>query len=269
MTFRAPMPFAEALDSREVRTLLPTDFRTRLLQEIPAQLRERAFFSAGVTNAEFLGRADSAISDLVSGSVDRATKRAELKQLLGRLGYAPVPGEEDTLTDLSSDARLNLILDTGLQQAQGYGAWRQGQDPAVLDLWPAQELVREIETEKQRDWPARWAAAGGEFFGGRMIALRNDPIWSRLSRFGLPYPPFDFNSGMGVQDVDRDEAVALGLIDRDTELLPEDRGFNTDLQASPDVRGNALAEALQSSLRDSGIEADFVNGVLRFLGGRN
>lgn len=264
MNFRAPLPFTDALDSRAVRQLLPTDFRTQLLQEIPAQLRERAFFSAGVTNVEFLDQANAAVDDLLSGQVDRATKRAELKLLLDRLNYRPVEGEEGTLTDLSSDRRLNLILDQNLQAAQGYGSWKHGQDPSVLDLWPAQELVRVIETVKQRDWAQRWADAGGQFYGSRMIALKNDPIWTRISAFGTPYPPFDFNSGMDVQDVDRDEAVALGLIDRDTELLPQDRDFNLDLQASPQVRSEALAAALQEHFQGT---ATFVDGVLRWIGG--
>lgn len=266
MNFRTPLPFAEALDSRAVRTLLPTDFRTQLLQEIPAQLRERAFFSAGVTNAEFLDRASTDVDNLLTGSTDRATMRAELKRLLDRLQYRPVPGEEGTLIDLSSDARLNLILDQNLQAAQGYGGWKQGQDPAILDQWPAQELIRVIDSDHPRDWPARWAAAGGEFFGGRMIALKNDPVWEKISRFGTPYPPFDFNSGMDVADVDRTEAVALGLIDRDTELLPQDRGFNDDLQASPEIRSQALASALQEHFQ--GV-AKLVDGVLRYTGGAN
>ncbi|MBA4136765.1 MAG: hypothetical protein C0518_05560 [Opitutus sp.] len=265
MIFRTPLPFREALDSREVRSILPTEFRTRLLAEIPAQIRERAFFSAGVTNAEFLDRANTAIDDLLSGTVDRATKRLELKQLLERLDYAPFAGEEDTLTDLSSDARLNLILDTNLEMAQGYGHFAQGQDPEILDQWPAQELIRVIESEKKRDWPARWAAAGGEFFGSRMIALKGDPIWTNISRFGLPYPPFDFNSGMDVQDIDRDEAVALGLIARDTQIFPQTRRFNEDLQATPQIRSEQLKDALTDVLGDS---AQFdAAGVLRWLGG--
>jgi hypothetical protein len=262
--FRTPLPFQEALDSREVRSLLPTDFRTQLLAEIPAELRERATFAAGVTNIEFLQRISDAVDDLASGRVDRATKRAELKKLGAALDYRPVEGEEGTLTDLSSDRRLNLILDTNLEMAQGYGQWAQGQDPAVLDQWPAQELVRVRDSRVPRNWAGRWADAGGEFFDGRMIALKNDRIWTRLSRFGLPYPPFDFNSGMDVRDIDRDEAVDLGLTDRDTELLPQSRDFNTDLQASPEVRDAALKEALLESL--DGL-AEFVGGVLRFTGG--
>ncbi len=266
--FRTPMPFKEALDSRGVKAILPTDFRTRLLSEIPAQLRERAFFSAGVTNADFLNGASSAIDDLVSGSVDRATKRAELKKLLDSLSYQPAPGEEGSLTDLSSDRRLNVILDTNLEMAQGYGNWAQGQDSAVLDQWPAQELIRvaNFESEHKRDWPVRWEAAGGEFFDGRMIALKNDPIWTEISRFGLPYPPFDFNSGMDVQDVNRDEAIDLGLIDRDTEILPQSRGFNQGLEATPEISPK-MKQSLVDSLDAVGVAARFVGDVLRYMGG--
>ena len=267
MTFRTPIPFAEALDARQVRQILPTDFRTRLLDQIPAQLRERAMFSAGVTNAGFLQEADDRIAGLVTGTVDRATQRAGLKQLLGELQYQPAAGEEGSLTDLSSDRRLNLILDTNTEMAFGYGQWKQGQDPAILDMWPAQELIRVRDSRVPRDWAQRWADAGGEFSGSRMIALKNSPVWTRLSRFGLPYPPFDFNSGMDVQDIDRTEAVALGLIDRDTELFPQDRDFNTDLQASPEVRSTALATTLQEVLKEAGIETSFADGVLRFISG--
>lgn len=267
MTFRTPLPFAEALESRQVRQLLPTDFRTRLLDQIPAQLRERAIFSAGVTKVEVLQQFEEGITALTTGTGDRATQRAEAKKLLDSLGYRPVEGEEGTLTDLSSDARLNLILDTNTEMAFGYGQWKQGQDPAILDQWPAQELIRVRDSRVPRDWAQRWTEAGGEFYGQRMIALKNSPIWTRLSRFGLPYPPFDFNSGMGVQDVDRTEAVALGLIDRDTELLPQDRDFNQDLQAAPEVSAGALQEQMLATLRDKGLNVDFIGGVLRFLGG--
>ena len=51
-----------------------------------------------------------------------------------------------------------------------------------------------------------------------MVALINHPGWSRLSRFGTPWPPFDYSSGMGVESVSRKEAVALGVIGPDDML---------------------------------------------------
>ena len=259
MLFSAPVPFREALESREVRTVLPTELRTRLLDEIAPELRERAMFSAGVTSAEKLQDMDDLIGQLLEGKIDRATARTELKRRFGTLG-AEV--DETDLTDLRSDARLNLILDTNVDQAFGYGSWAQGQDEAILDQWPAQELFRAIQSRVPRDWSQRWADAGGRFYGGRMIALKNDPIWAELSRFGTPYPPFDFNSGMDVRDIDRDEAIALGLIDRDTRIQPQSRGFAEDLQATPAVRSQGLRSALADLLQN--LAAFDEAGVLRF-----
>jgi hypothetical protein len=47
------------------------------------------------------------------------------------------------------------------------------------------------------------------------IALKTSPIWTALSAFGHPYPPFDWGSGMDVRDVSADRAIELGLISRD------------------------------------------------------
>lgn len=261
MILTEPQPFREAIESRQIRQLLPTELRTELLAVIAPELRERAMVSAGVVQAEFLQEASDSIDEILAGTSDRATQRAKLKELVARLGIRPAEGEEGTLTDLSSDARLNLILDTNLEMAQGYGSWIQGQDPAILDLWPAQELVRVREAKEPRDWAQRWADAGGTFYGTRMIARKDDPIWTRISRFGLPYPPFDFNSGMDVQDVDRETAIAAGVIDADEQVRPQSRDFNTDLQASPEVRSDALREALAETLQ--GIASFDAEGVLR------
>lgn len=260
MNFTEPVPFREALASREVRTVLPTELRTRLLDEIAPELRERAMFSAGVTSAEKLQDMDDLIGQLLEGKIDRATARTELKRRFGTLG-AEV--DETDLTDLASDARLNLILDTNVAQAQGYGSWAQGQDEDILDQWPAQELFRAIQSRVPRDWTQRWADAGGRFFGGRMIALKDDPIWTEISRFGTPYPPFDFGSGMDVRDIIRDEALQLGLIDRDTRIEPQTRGFAEDLAATPAVRSAGLKSALSDLL--SGLAEFDADGVFRLI----
>jgi hypothetical protein len=44
-----------------------------------------------------------------------------------------------------------------------------------------------------------------------MIALKTDPIWVRISRFGRPFPPFDFNSGMGLRNIGREGSDEPGL----------------------------------------------------------
>jgi hypothetical protein len=144
------------------------------------------------------------------------------------------------MPEIAQDSRLNLILDTQTRMGAGYGSWIEGQHPSVLEAWPAQELYRQEERKEPRDWPTTWEDAGGEFYPGgdpfyeqgRMIALKDDPIWVEISEFGLPYPPFAFNSGMWLRDIDHDEAVELGIIDEDYLPVPQKMGFNDGLEAS-------------------------------------
>ncbi len=245
--FAAPLPFTEALQSREVRNILRTSGGTADLARLEPAVRERAIFSATVTSAELLDGIDRRVQSILAGKEDQATARLGLKQILADMGYT-APGETaGTLQDLRTDERLNLIIETNVEMARGYGQWVQGQQADVLDEYPAQELVRVRQSAKPRDWAARWAEKDGQFFDGRMVALKNDPIWARISRFGLPYAPFDFNSGMDTRDVARDEAEQLGLIDANTELIPQNRDFNADLSAAPVVRNNWLVDALENS----------------------
>lgn len=276
MIFAEPIPFKEAIEGRSVKVILPTSMSSKELERVAAELRERAVFSAKVENAGFLEKMDRLIQRIVSPEtvdgraaepgeyMDQATARLELKQYLQSIGYQPDADKRGTLQDLSSDERLNLIVRTNSQMAQGYGSWQQGQDASVLDEWPAQELFRAEAREKERDWAGRWADAGGQFYdGGRMIALKNDPIWIKISRFGLPYAPFDFNSGMDLRDIDRDEATELGVIDPGAAAPdPQSRKFNDDLELTPDVRQENLLSALLQSLGDS---AKLVDGVLKLV----
>jgi hypothetical protein len=277
--FTDPLPFSEALNSRLVRTLLPTDLRTDLLDTIPAALRERSVFSAGVQNANVLQQINDSVDTLLNGESSIAEQRVEMKKLLDSLGDDV---DETDLTDIRSDARLNLILETQLAQAQGAGYKIQGEQPLVLNQWPAWEFVRVQDKEVPRgfrrgkggvlvsvpeeSWPARWAAAGGTFYGDRMIALKKDSVWKEISRFGVDYPPFDFNSGMDVMDVDYDTAVAAGLLEDGADVpVPDPLDFNADLQATPDVRADWLRTALAEALQ--GVAAFDAAGVLKVTGG--
>jgi hypothetical protein len=260
VAFVAPVPFKQALQSREIRSLLPTTGKTADLARLEPALRERAIFSATVTSAQLLQGIDDRVQLILSGEQDQATARLGLKQILADMGYTSSAEDSGTLRDLRSDERLNLIIETNVELARGYGQWVQGQDPAVLDEWPAQELVRVRQSKVPRDWAARWAEAGGQFFDGQMIALKDDPIWRKISRFGLPYPPFDFNSGMDVRDVDRAAAIDDGLMTDETQVQPQDREFNADLQATPAVRNSWLLDAL----KDSGVGQFTSDGVFVF-----
>ena len=192
---------------------------------VPASLRQRAFFSSRLTDA----KAITAMRDLIASELssergtdgvfaNRGAFVAKIKDLLESRGY-PMGGTG--LTDLTSNRRLSLIHRMAVEDAYGYARHASGQDADLLDAFPAQELFRAEDRRQPRDWESRWTGAGGRLFGGRMIALKGDPVWTAISRFGTPWPPFDYNSGMDVRDVDRQEAEALGLIEPGEDVIPE------------------------------------------------
>jgi hypothetical protein len=101
----------------------------------------------------------------------------------------------------------------------GAGQKFRGEHADMLPSYPAWELVRVMPVMVPRDWPSRWTIAGGKFaIGGRMIALKGDPIWGELGSYdnfpdalGVDYPPFAFNSGMGWKAVSTEECQRLGI----------------------------------------------------------
>jgi len=257
-------PFKEALDKLRQRTPVGVDLSSSEWADVPLALRERALFSARTVNAgylqEIMDKVDRILNPVtvmrtdpdgstrpVTEGMDIATARMELQEVLRSLNYNP-GSKAGSLQDLSSDARLNLVLKQNVESAQGYGNFLQGQADGALDVFPAQELFRAEDREKPRDWRTRWMQAGGEIFtGGRMIALKSDPIWTEISRFGVPWPPFDYGSGMWVRDVDRAEAEALGLLNPGEEVQPVVEKFNAKLEASASGLSPELLASLQKS----------------------
>lgn len=272
MMFVRPMPFKQAVKAAQGRSFLPTSGASKDLQRLDADVRERAFFTAKGRSAEHLGTIHDGVADLVAGKVDVATARLRVTQYLRSTGYLPEDGKAGSLEDFGSRARIDLQLQMNVQQAQGYGYWKQGQDPDLLDAFPARAFVRVEDRETPRDnWGERWDTAreqtttdgATESSSGEMVALANHPIWAALSRFGTPYEPFDYGSGMGQEDRSRSEAMTLGLIGRDTQIFPQDRPFNESLQSTPQVR----AAELRALLEESGAGRFGADGVFHFIGG--
>ena len=149
----------------------------------------------------------------------------EMRALLTQAGYKRGDAKRGSLQDLKSIRRLSLIWKMNLDQAMGYSSWKSSQSEVMLKMWPCMEFVRLEPRLEIRDWPTIWQDHGGKFYGspgidypnapGRMLALRNDPIWPAINRFGVPWKPFDWGSGMGTRNVPRDMAVRLGVITGD------------------------------------------------------
>lgn len=238
-------PNADAVGKIARKKIVPSKLLTQEWASMPLDLRERAQFSAGVESGRFLQGVQDKLLTMVGlqrerlangndATVGRSDFISDLRKIALSEGLQPSgeSGKYGTLQDPTSLGRLALIHDMQTQGAEGYAQYAADQNEGALDEYPAQELVRVESRLVPRDWPARWAEAGGRFFGGRMIALKTDGIWERINRFGVPWPPFDFNSGMGLEDVAREDAEALGVIAPRQRVAPGKEKFNAKLEAS-------------------------------------
>ena len=278
MLFSSPVPWEEAVASRTVRELLPTSLSSQEIATLPAEIRERAMFSARVPYVNHLAKLDRIIDMIVnpefredeSGAM-RPTKAGEymnealarklLRDSLDEEGYAPTEGEEGSLTDLSSEKRIHLQVQMNVDFARGYGTWAQGMDDDVLNEFPAQRFTDSV-AEHPRDWDwweSRWEDAGLPVLdSGEQVALKTDPGWALLSIFGLPYPPFAWGSTRDLEDVDRDEAEDLGLLAPTERLTGQRRPFAEGMQALIPTPANSLMHAILRAMPG----ARFDNGIL-------
>ena len=273
--FTDPIPFKEAVLSLDAKHLLPAGLTSAEYKEMGTAMRNTSFFSARTYLTNVLDqykqsvdsildpstetRADRVTPDNPEGKVttglNPATARARLKAFFEKIGYSAKPGEEGTIKDLSSDARINLVVKTNVQVNQGAGQFIQGNaNQDVIDAFPAWELVRYEDREVPRgerrgpkgaivddpgnDWPSRFRAAAEEAGDdaalevlektGRMIALKSSGVWQALGdgagdhddALGNPFPPFAFNTGMWTEDVAYKECVEVGLIDEGDKIEP-------------------------------------------------
>ena len=230
------------------KALVGSGLDTKGWSTVQAGLRDRAFFSSQVTDAKILYAMRQNVAELVSGGKSPSEVRRDLRAYLASIGYDPdkdlKPGEQSrrgTIKDLITKARLDVMMKTNADQAKGYASHLRATTTGAILAFPAYELVRVERRKLPRDWSARWAAAAqkvgweGVARNGAMIALKTSPIWAALSRFGNPFPPFDFNSGMGVRDVKKSVCREIGLLGKDEQ--PE-------IPQPPDFNGN-LAEKVQ------------------------
>ena len=259
-----PQKAAEKVRSKQVT---PRAMSTAQWDMVDAQIRERAFFMAGVDNARILSAFQHVAKEIAAGRMSLPEGRRKLREFLAAIGYEPAADDAGTLKDLTSRRRLDVALQTNADLAAGWAQRKAG----LLDIAnPGQELYRAKQARVPRDWANRWAEAAaavnweGVARGGQMVALKTSPIWVELSRFGYPYPPFDFNSGMWVRPVSDDDCEALGLlVDEewlDKQLAAAEEGLNEGAEADCSDMG---AEVLAELDRALGSVGEIVDGVAR------
>ena len=247
------------------KALVASNIDSRKWNGIQAGLRDRAFFSSRVAQANILDALRQRSAEYADGHTSMSDIRQQMRKDLETMHYTPEKGTEGTIRDLYSKARLDVIVKQNVATARGFIRWAEGNSPGAYAAFPAQEFKRVHPRKRERGttyWQNRWEKAGGKTYGGRMIALKDDPVWTKLSTFGTPYPPFDWGSGMGVRDIDRKTAIALGLINEEriahrVKKLEERRergdlpSMNGHLSAKISYHGNdAVYKDLQKDFGD-------------------
>lgn len=230
---------------------------TQQVDALSRQFREAAAWIVGQDEAYIIDAYYKAAALIAEGRVTPAEARRLVREALAEAGYnAENPGSWNDMKD--GTARQKLILDTNEKKAAGY-AWYESMRES--DAYPAQQLVRVGSRRNPRDWQSRWRNAYAQLPAEEqakallspMIALTDCRIWQLLSRWGDPYPPFDYGSGMDVDPVDYDTAARLGLVppipdpDAAPPALPQD--FAAMGAKLPDAEDRIIPVDLMAALQ--------------------
>ena len=186
-------------------------------------VRESSFFSSWVTSTNILSAEKQHLVDLLTGArqlvtLEDGTETTALKagsrakfvaDMKEKFGWGPDEGA-GSVRDKGSTTRLELIYTTKTRQAYGYAQFQEGNDPDLLDAFPAARFVRGGFVQEPRQYHEDHRDE---------VRLKSDiAFWVSMNDpeqggFGVPYPPFGYNSQMDMIDVPRAEAEELGLLE--------------------------------------------------------
>lgn len=240
------------LEAFRQRIPVPKGMTAAQWEVVKADIRERSFFMAGISNAEILDLFKREQERLIGNKISPQEYRRALREGLDKLGYRAPMGKDGTIKDLASFQRQNLVMETNRRLAAGYANYQTQLEQR--DLYPAKQMVRLTLRREPRDWNARWKEAAkqlpqdGTYNVSKKAALVDSPIWSAISRFGVPYPIYDYNSGMGDKMLSREEAAAIGIQAPAVPPLVTPDSFNANLQAVPRVKDEVVMRALEREL---------------------
>jgi len=233
-----PMPPIDSAAITRLREVRPTELSSRRIRdEWDAKIKAHSVFSARTANEDYLRAVKQVLVETSTRQITPQQAERKLLDTLQRLGYTPETGfagdrsrktrvpfaKRNTMSDLSSSRRIQLIVDTNVKQARSFGQMAASEDPMILYSDPAWRLTRTGARKKPRGtWPARWKAAGEKVgwsgaLKNRMVALKTSPIWQAIGdgtggyedTLGSSYPPFAFGSGMAWVSVSRREWIRM------------------------------------------------------------
>ncbi len=238
--------FNRAEDVAAMRGVLPSSLGSaEQRRRFSTSLKRAMVFSAKTAHADYLTDVYNEIQAILKGGYenDVAAARLRLKQRLAHYGYTAEtgfpgddqlgiePAEPGSLSDLSADVRLNLIIETQTGLMRGAISNAQDLEPNAAAMFPWWELVRKEQRRVPRGspdsgslgWPARWLEAAGPApvtYGNqtRLIAPKDHHVWRNLGdssifddALDVDHPPFAFRSGWGVRNIHWREGREMGL----------------------------------------------------------
>lgn len=265
--------FRAALAQLRRRKAMPTSLGSAEIRALARNVRSGAIFSARTTQARVIEELREQLDAMLAGQANLADAMLRMRGIYAEMGYTPEggfpqdepgtapPAEAGTLRDLGSAKRRRLVITTNYRMLANAAYIEQGSTPDALRQFPALELVRigarrvprgkkmtkaGLEDDPGQDWPSRWIAAGGEIILGRMMALKGADVWQQLGdgaggyddTLGNPFPPFAFNSGYGVREASRAEALEMGVLEEGGEAARMD----ADLAATLRTAGAGLSD---------------------------
>lgn len=256
MEFTKPLSYTEAINKLGQRSVIGSKLSSAQWKDVPVGLREKAFFSARVESAQFLQRAQDSLGEFLSAArevveTERGPEQAlstgsrsdfvqQMQEFLKGEGIERTTGD---IQDIAGERRLSLIYDTQIRQAHDFGYWKQGTDPDVLDAFPAQRFIRVAPVEEPRDWHIQFEDE---------VRLKSDVgFWITVNQdFGVPWGPWGWGCQHDVEDVDRAEAEALGLLEPGQAVASPELKFNERLEASTKHLDPEIQEYLRRGLGD-------------------
>jgi hypothetical protein len=208
----------------------PSWFRSREWATVDPSIRNRSFFSATISSAKVLNKMRSMLLDWQEGATEQtpggiAYKEVGLAKFRERAAEFLIQeglAKEDDYADQSiknviSNARLQLIYNTNLEQAATFAAWQaQIRDPEALNRKPAARFFRRSGAIIQRP---RHTAAEGDIRRYDDFAYWTFQNGNDIGGFDVPWGPYGFNSYMVQEPVSRAEAERLGLVQKG-EVIP-------------------------------------------------
>jgi hypothetical protein len=257
MQFVKPTPFKEAIDKLDQKTVIASGLNSEQWSAMPLALKERGFWSSQIESVRFLQRGRNSIADFLQGSretledgrtVLKTGSRADfIKQMQDFAiaeGMGPLdPEDAGTIKDIRSERRLGLIFDVQTRQADDHGYWKQGMNPDVLAAFPAQRFIRESAVKEPREF---------HHLHENEVRLKSDVgFWIALNKdFKVPWGPWGWGCGHGVEDVDRTEAERIGLLKPDDQVTSPELDFNERLQASVKQLDPDMKDLLKDAFGD-------------------